>query len=380
MTWVLYGATGFTGQLLAEQALRRGHRPLLAGRSAPKLRALAARLGLEWRAVAVDDAAGLRSLLTGRGAVLHAAGPFSATSAALADACLDVGTSYLDISGELSTFEALFARNEQAKRAGIALIPGVGFDVVPSDCLAAQVSARVQSADSLLIVLGSNADARPSPGTIKSIVDVFATGGRVRRHGALVPLAFGRGAQRVPWSDHVGWCLPLPIADLVTAYHSTGVPNITVCMDVPNAVGSAARVSWPLWAAGRAVLSWGLQLPLVRSQLQQLIDRTVQGPDEATRARNRSHLYARASAKDGRAAEAWLTTADGYTFTAESGVLAIERVLRDKPVGALSPSSAFGSDFAEQVTGTVVSFARRVVPPPSELPREATSVLGQSPH
>ena len=130
-TWVLYGATGYTGILLSEEAARRGHRPILAGRNPEKLRALGERLGLEWKAVPLSDGLALRALVEGAGAVLHAAGPFVDTSRPMADACLEMGCSYLDITGELPVFEALFARDAEAKAKQVALIPGVGFDVVP---------------------------------------------------------------------------------------------------------------------------------------------------------------------------------------------------------------------------------------------------------
>ena len=352
MRFILYGASGFTGQLLAEEAVRRGHRPLLAGRNAAKLEAVATRLGLEWRAVSLDDAEGLRRLVQGAGAVLNAAGPFSATFEPMVEACLDVGTSYLDISGELQSFEQLFTRDARAKRRGIALIAGVGFDVVPSDCLAAQVAQRVPGADTLLIALSvTSGAAQPSPGSLKALFEVVSNGGRVRRDGRLVPLALGRGSTRVPWPYGMGWCIPMPIADLASAFRATGIPNITVCFGVPASSGLAARWLWPLGAVVRLALRCALKQPAIKRQLHRWIDARVQGAAEPLRANNRAYIYARASASDGRFAERWLSTEDGYSLTAQSGVLAVEHVLADRPVGALTPAQAFGVDYAFRLQG-----------------------------
>jgi len=137
MSWVIYGATGYTGKLIAEHAVKRGHRPLLAGRSEEKLAPLAKSLGLEHRAVSVDDPAGLRKLLEGQKVVVHAAGPFVRTAKQMGEACLDAGTHYLDITGEVSAMESIYALDGRAKERGVVLVTAGGFDVVPTDCLAA---------------------------------------------------------------------------------------------------------------------------------------------------------------------------------------------------------------------------------------------------
>src|SRR5206468_369289 len=153
--WILYGATGFTGKLIAAEAKRRGQKPVLAGRSREKLEALDQSLGggFEIAAVSLDDAAALRQLLDGADAVLHCAGPFARTSLPMVRACLDAGASYLDITGEVTVFAQTFACDAEARARKVALISGVGLDVVPSDCLAAQVAAKAKGATSLEIAL-----------------------------------------------------------------------------------------------------------------------------------------------------------------------------------------------------------------------------------
>ena len=177
--FLIYGATGYTGKLTARTAKDKGLKPILAGRNEAKLKAVAEPLGFQYRAFDLSERAKLDAALGEVDVVLHIAGPFSATSKPMADACLRTGTHYLDITGEIDVFEALAARDAEAKAAGVMLLPGVGFDVVPSDCLAAHLKRRLPDAVDLKIYIGGlNA---LSHGTAKSMVEVVAKGVRVRR-------------------------------------------------------------------------------------------------------------------------------------------------------------------------------------------------------
>ena len=216
--FLIYGATGYTGQLTAEHAVALGLRPVLAGRNREKLRALAQRLGLEWRVFGLESAAQVRKGLEGVTAVLHTAGPFSATSQPMADACLSVGVHYVDITGEIDVFEALATRDAESRAAGVMLLPGAGFDVVPSDCLAAHVKARLPTATRLRLSVGGLGSM--SRGTAKTAVEAITRGTRVRRGGRLVELQdppratadFGDGPKP---TIAVSW------GDIATAWHST---------------------------------------------------------------------------------------------------------------------------------------------------------------
>ena len=134
--WMLYGAAGHSGSLIAQHACEAGHRPLLAGRSELTLKALARRLDLPYREVGLDDPIVLRECLSDVDLVLNAAGPFLHTAAVLAEACLSSGSHYLDISNELQVFRTHYDLNHRAEQAAITLMPGVGFGVVATNCLA----------------------------------------------------------------------------------------------------------------------------------------------------------------------------------------------------------------------------------------------------
>ena len=211
------------------------------GRNAGAVAALAAELGRDYRSFALDDAAALVRALSGVRVVLNCAGPFSRTAAPLVAACLRGRAHYLDITGEVAVLEALAARDAEARAAGIALLPGAGFDVVPSDCLAAHVARRLPSATHL--ALAFSAGTRMSRGTALTTIETRigwagareGTGARAER------LADARDRLRAG-AGHAP-AITIPWGDVATAYHTTGIPNIEVYVAVPLAVraGSARR-------------------------------------------------------------------------------------------------------------------------------------------
>lgn len=345
MSWVLYGATGYTGPLITERAVERGHKPVLMGRSAEKLQPLAERYGLQWRAVALDDGVALRAALRGHDAVLHAAGPFAETSAPMVQACLDERVSYLDITGEPEVFKAIYARDAEAKARGVVLMPGVGFDVIPSNCLVAHVAGRVPNAHTLEFAMAGL--GRPSAGTVKSAVPILLGGGRVYRDGREVSWPLGRGTKRVRLSAREVWAAVAPISDLDAAFHATRIPNVTAYYAVPTKLARAGRLGWPL---GAVVLPLA-RLALGGGKLDRYIERKVKGGTAESRASGHSHLWAKAVGPGDTSAEAWLDVPEGYEFTGHSAVRAIERVLETKPKGALAPASVFGADFVLELPG-----------------------------
>lgn len=348
MTWMLYGATGYTGKLLLERAIQRGHRPLIAGRAVDKLRPLAEQYSVEYWVFPPEDASEpIRAANVAL--VLNAAGPFVHTAVPIMEACLTAGAHYLDITGEIPVFEAGFARSAAAEARGVVIMSGVGFDIVPSDCLARFVADRLPGAthlDIAIAMIGQTQGEIPaSAGTLKSMLAMIPTGGRVRRNGVLLPYDLG-GDIRVfhfPSGSHLAAAIPW--GDVATAYHSTGIPNITAYMTFPEPVIDLLRlagVPFMLLTRSAAVRRW----------LGAQIDRIAPGPSAALRASGRTEIYACARDRAGQAAEAWLETREGYAFTVEAALLAVERVLDGQYRGALTPSLAFGPDFVLEIETT----------------------------
>ena len=221
MRWLLYGANGYTGELIAREAVARGEKPILAGRSADRIEALAKELGCESRIFPVD-----RTQLDGVDLVLHCAGPFIHTSRPMVAACLTAGAHYLDITGEIAVFEMIFRRDEDAKARNVALIPGVGFDVVPTDCLAAQLHAKLPDANDLILAFASRSGV--SRGTLKTMIEGAGWGGAIRRDGKIVRVPQMFDVREIPFPSGTRMAMTIPWGDVSTAFRSTGIPNIRV--------------------------------------------------------------------------------------------------------------------------------------------------------
>lgn len=341
---MIYGATGYTGQLLAEEAVRRGHRPLLAGRSPDRLRPLAEKLGLKWVAARLDDPQGLRQAVSRTRLVFHAAGPFVETSRPMIAACLEAGCHYIDVTGEIPVFQHTFSQHEAALQRSLTLISGAGFDVVPTDCLANHVAARFPGADTLEIAIAALGGA--SSGTMQSMLEMLPSGGRVRRDGRLQAYPFGQGARRLRFPDRERTVLPIPWGDLETAYRSTGIPNITTYMAFPRRQARLLRFTSPFT---QKLIS----IAAIRRLARGWVARSITGPDKRTRQTARARAWARVT-RGSEHAEAWLETCEAYQFTAIAGVRCVEKVLAGCAPGALTPAQAFGSDFVFEIEGTLL--------------------------
>lgn len=339
--WMIYGAYGYTGRLIAQEALARGHRPLLAGRRREPLEEMAHDLDLPFVAFDLEDRTAADAALLGQRLVIHCAGPFVHTSAPMVEACLRNGVHYLDITGEIPVFEAIFEKDQEAKEKKVALLPGVGFDVVPSDCLARYVADRLPGAQKLELFI--DAGASTSRGTTRSMLESLPRGGLLRRGGKLVPATLGEGQRTVRFTSGTKDVLPIPWGDLSTAWRSTGIPDITTLMASPPGAAAALRHLGPL-------ATKLMENRTLRRIFDTLAGDFAAGPDAEARKRGSSEIHARAE-KNGTVVEAWVTLPEPYHFTAMAAVHIAERVLAEHPSGALTPAMAFGADLVLEVPG-----------------------------
>lgn len=342
-TFLLYGSYGYTGNLIAEHSVREGLRPLLAGRDEKRLRAQAQRLGLDFRVIELADRSALDDALRATGLAVHCAGPFVHTWKAMVEACLRTGAHYIDISGEIEEFEAIAPLDEQAKDAGIMLLPGAGFDVVPSDCLAAHMKQRLPSANNLkLFIRGVGGGV--SRGTARSGIENMQRGGRIRRDGKVVTVQpawkveerdFGRGPVKLV---SIGW------GDVSTAYHSTGIPNVEVYMAIPSAAINglkAMRVIGPL-----------MYNRPVKRFLQWFLRFRPEGPSEAQRTKGFSLMLAEASDSN-KTVRTMQRVPEGYQITMLTATAIAKRILaEDLKPGFQTPSLAYGADYILDFPGT----------------------------
>ena len=340
--FLIYGATGYTGELTARTAAARGLKPVLAGRNPAALEPLAKELGFEARAFPLDDRAALDLGLAGIDVVLHCAGPFAHTSKAMADACLRTKTHYLDITGEVVVFESLHARDAEAKAGGILLLPGAGFDVVPSDCLAAHLKRRLPSATHL--TLGFQSTGSLSRGTATTMIEGIDKGGLVRRDGKLKRVPSAYKTRAIDYGRGPRVSVTIPWGDVSTAFHSTGIPNIEVYLAAP----AASRIGMKLSRVFGPLLG---SAPVQRF-LKARVRAGAAGPSAEARARARCYLWGEAVDAHVGVATSRLQTPEGYTLTARSSLAIVERVLAGGvPIGFQTPSLAFGPDFVLGIEG-----------------------------
>lgn len=341
---LVYGAYGFTGQLIVEQLLAMGYRPLLAGRNAGKVSQMAEYYGLDSRVFDLSDTKLLQATLAEVDVLLQCAGPFIHTVKQSLEACLATRTHYVDITGEVEVLEYLAAHAQQAYRLGIVLLPGAGFDVVPSDCLAAFVKQQLPGA--VRLQLAFKGIGSPSRGTALSILEQLPKGGLVRRAAKLEAVPLAHRVQKIDLmgNGRVYDCACIPWGDLSTAWHSTGIQYIETYMALPPSL-----IRWlKILRYTHAVL----RLPWIKEQLRRQAMR-CSGPDAHTRQHAKSYLWAKAEDGHGRVFVARLITPEGYKLTAQTAS-AIATSLLDESKGLrgfLTPSQAFGHEFILRFEG-----------------------------
>ncbi len=342
---LIYGATGYTGKLVAAEAVRRGLDVVLAGRDPEKLKPLGERLDREVRAVPLADGPRLRALLEDFSAVLHVAGPFSQTARPMVEACLEAGTHYLDVTGEIAVFEAIARRDGEAKRAGLTLLPGVGFDVVPSDCLAAWTAARVEEPSALRLAV-AGMDGGVSRGTARTAIESLGEGLLVRRNGILETRPPGSLERHFDFGAGPTRGVAMPWGDVATAFHSTGIPEIEVYLILSGRMPlllKASRFAAPL-----------LRRPTVQRFLKARVDALPEGPEERVRNETRALLLAEVEGPGDQLARTLLETPSGYALTPLAAVECARRVAAgEAPIGFQTPATAFGADFVLTLPGCV---------------------------
>ncbi|GAB2896696.1 trans-acting enoyl reductase family protein [Microbulbifer echini] len=341
---MIYGAYGYTGELIARQAVAQGFRPILAGRNAQKLQPLADALNLPAMAIDLDTAEILERSLQDIYLVIHCAGPFSTTAEPMMRACLNSRTHYQDITGEIDVYEAAQRLDGAAKTAGIVLCPGTGFDVIPTDCLAAALHNALPSATHL--TLGFDSDSKLSPGTAKTSIESLGIGGAIRRNGKIETIGHGQLTRRIDFGRGDKFAVAIPWGDISTAYHSTGIQNIEAYIPM-----SPARAKKLKHLNG---FRWLLRSRWLQNWLKSKVGRSVQGPTEELRAGQKTWVWGevrndrRGERKVGR-----VTTANGYDVTV-SGSLSVMQYLLDYrgEGGYFTPSKLCGPKLVESLPGS----------------------------
>lgn len=341
--WLIYGANGYTGELIARRAVSRGLKPVLAGRSSDRIAELAKELRLEYLVFGLDNPDEISRNIRSFQLLLHCAGPFVITSAPMAKACISQKVHYLDITGEIPVYESLFELGKEAEKAGVLLLPGVGFDIVPTDCLAASLKKSLSSANTLELAFVGLTEV--SPGTVKSALAQLPYGSKIRREGKMVGVPHLSRSKTVDIGKKSYKVYGIPWGDVFTAYISTGIPNIDVYTDVPKSQVNAMRYMKPFL--------YLLKVPIFLKMMQALVGKTVEGPGEKARNFTKTTVWGEVKNKEGKTATRILECKEGYEFTVESSLAAVSKVLSGKGgKGFKTPSLAFGAEFVLEIPGS----------------------------
>ncbi|MFL9812930.1 saccharopine dehydrogenase NADP-binding domain-containing protein [Stutzerimonas sp. VN223-3] len=320
-TLLIYGATGYVGRMAAEYAVAQGMDIVIAGRSHDKLSVLSAQLDVPYR-VFMPDARAAESL-EGVGMLVNLAGPFAQTADALMRACIKVGVDYLDITAEINVYRLAERLGAEAAESGVMLLPGVGWDVVPTDCLAVHVARRVQDPQSLSIAL--QVAGSMSRGSALSVSEIIGAGLLARIDGQLV-LTPDAQPRHFDFGDGLELCAPLSFGDLVTGWHSTGIPNIAMFVHFSG------------------------------DPFQGDLSQLPEGPDAQQREAHRARAVAEVTGADGTVARSVIETVNGYTYTPIAAVEAARRVLSgERRPGFETPAKLLGVGFAERIAGTTIT-------------------------
>ena len=340
-TFLIYGAYGYTGELITRYAADRGLKPILAGRNEAKVSELAGKYGFEHRAFALEDTAALDAALLETAFVLHCAGPFSLTSRPVSEACLRVKRHYLDITGEISVFESMARVDKKAEDAGVMIMPGVGFDVVPSDCLALHLKNRLPSATHLSLAF-YGVGGRISHGTQATMTMNVGRGGAIRKDGQITPVKAAWKSKDIDFGEVKRLGTTIPWGDVSTAFYSTGIPNIEVYTVIPPPQLKLLKAS--------RYIGWLLATGPVQKYLQSKIP--AGGPSDEQRARSKTLMWGEASDPNGNRVETRQQCPEGYTITAIAALNIAERILGgDFKPGYMTPAKAYGANLVMEIEG-----------------------------
>ena len=344
MKFLLYGANGYTGKLITRFAKDFGLTPILAGRTESKIKPLAEEHGYDYRIFDLNDKAATDKALQDVKVVLHAAGPFIYTGKPMIEACIRTGTHYLDITGEYQIFEYGAEKSKEAEKAGVMLMSGVGFDVVPTDCMAAYLKNKMPDATHLKLAFAMVGGA-VSTGTAMTMTENLGQMSKTRLNGKLVDVPVGHKSMTVPFARKAFFCMTIPWGDISTAYRTTGIPNIETYTKVHPAQYK--------WIQRGKYFNWILRSSLVKNYMQKKVRAAPAGPNDEERAKALSQVWGEVTNAKGEVEAANLVCSEGYTLTAEAALLITKKVLNGNvKAGCQTPAGLYGADLVMEIKGS----------------------------
>lgn len=316
--FLIYGANGYTGELIARMADQYELEPILAGRREEAIRPLAEKLGFEYRVFDLSETDKLDETLNEVRVVIHAAGPFSETAKKMVEACLRTGTHYLDINGDITVFEFLKGYSESAKAKQVMLMPGAGFDVVPTDCLASYLKKKLPDATLLRLAFGTLGGSI-SHGTAMTVASRLGEGGATRKSGKIVKEPLGKKGMYVDFGMKKRFVMTIPWGDVSTAFHTTGIPDIEVYTAMPRKIYLLLKL--------QRSFNWLLRKEWLRNFVRKKIKQRPAGPSDEKRSKAISLIWGEVSNPSGEKKVASFKGPEGYTLTAHASLILAQKIL-----------------------------------------------------
>lgn len=348
---LLYGANGYTGELIAKLARQYELNPILAGRREEAIQPLAQKLALPFTIFDLNDENAITRALETVKVVIHAAGQFDSTAMPMAQACLKTGTHYLDINGDLAVFEMLQKLDKAAKEAGVMVLPGAGFDVVPTDCMALYLKNQLPDATSIKIAFATPGGDL-SHGTALTTIQKLGEPGASRKGGKIVREPVGKKGMVLNFQDFSTgkterlFVMSLPWGDVFTAYETTGIPDVESYTAVSKVMFRALKF--------QGLYNWLLQKEFVRNIARKNINKRPPGLDENQRELSRTLIWAQVASPTGKTVTGLQSGPDAYNITAHTSLLIAKKVLQDEfTIGYQTPAGAYGENLILEVPGIV---------------------------
>jgi short subunit dehydrogenase-like uncharacterized protein len=344
----IYGAYGYTGRLITEYAVKQGLKPIIGGRDASKIEELAKTYELEYVVLNAKDPQKWDDVLTKVSLVLNCAGPFALTVKDIVPTCIDHSVNYLDITGELEVFEYIESLNQDALEKNTVLMPGVGFDVVPTDCLSSQLHHKLPTATHLELAFQGTSGV--SRGTALSMARRYHNGGTIRENGKMISVPIAYEDKTIEFGEKERLCVSIPWGDVFTAYHSTKIENIKVFTGVSEKTLKSLRT----YRKFKGLAKTGL----AQWSFEKIIKNKIDGPSAIKRATCITHLWGKVTdSTTNQSMQAELTTPESYHLTALTAIESTIRVLKGKcKPGYQTPVTAFGKDYILSFDKVKLSF------------------------
>jgi short subunit dehydrogenase-like uncharacterized protein len=343
MKILIYGANGYTGKLIVDKAIKQNLNFVISGRNESKITEIANDKKIPFFIASHKSFLQNPKLLDNFDIFLNCAGPFSKTAKPIMQACIKSKTHYLDITGEIEVFQLGKLFNSEAQSSNIIICPGVGFDVIPTDCLAAALNEKLPNADELILGFESTTK-KMSPGTMSTSIESLGKGGKICKNGNVinVPLAFN--SQQLDFGNGLKTMVTIPWGDVVTAGYSTGIKNISVFIPMSEEQINRLKLL--------SKFSWLLKTQFLQNFMKNKVKKNIKGPSFEEREKGKTFVWGQIH-KGHEIFEGKITTKNGYDVTVDGSLAIIQHINNNKINGGYyTPSQLCGFDLIEKLSGS----------------------------